>query len=80
METVAVVRSEVAVDATDREIHFRQPPSGGIGLLPVDRDVAEMALAHTVGSETERAYRRGTALQKRRTLMQQWADYCASKV
>lgn len=44
----------------------------------VPREIAEAALAHTVGDETERAYRRGTALQKRRALMQEWADYCSS--
>jgi integrase len=37
---------------------------------------AEMALAHTVGNETERAYRRGTAFDKRRELMNAWAAYC----
>ena len=40
------------------------------------RDVVEMALAHTVGSATERAYRRGRALEKRRELMVAWATYC----
>jgi integrase len=40
------------------------------------REVAEAALAHVVEDATERAYRRGTALEKRRTLMQQWADFC----
>ena len=40
------------------------------------RDVVEMALAHTVGSATERAYRRGRALDKRRELMTAWASYC----
>jgi hypothetical protein len=40
------------------------------------RDLAEIALAHVVGDETERAYRRGDALEKRRELMQAWADYC----
>lgn len=39
-------------------------------------DVAEMALAHAVEDETEAAYRRGDMLQKRKTLMQHWADYC----
>lgn len=43
------------------------------------RDVAEMALAHGVSDETERAYRRGDALEKRRELLQAWADYCRSK-
>lgn len=40
------------------------------------REVAEAALAHTVGDETERAYRRGDALEKRRKLMDAWARYC----
>jgi hypothetical protein len=38
--------------------------------------LAEMALAHVVGSATERAYRRGDALEKRRTLAEAWAAYC----
>jgi integrase len=40
------------------------------------REVAEAALAHVVGDETERAYRRGDALEKRRTLMEAWAAFC----
>jgi integrase len=39
------------------------------------REVAEAALAHRVGDETERAYRRADALEKRRKLMQAWAGY-----
>lgn len=39
-------------------------------------EVAEAALAHKVGNETEQAYRRSTALEKRRKLMEQWAAYC----
>jgi integrase len=39
------------------------------------REVAEAALAHLVGDDVERAYRRGDALQKRRKLMAEWADY-----
>jgi integrase len=40
------------------------------------RELAEMALAHAVGDETERAYQRGDALEKRRELMDAWAKYC----
>jgi integrase len=40
-----------------------------------ERDIAEMALAHKVGDEVEQAYRRGTALKKRRQLMEVWARY-----
>jgi integrase len=43
------------------------------------RDVAEAALAHAVGDETERAYRRGDALEKRRKLMDAWAKFCEPK-
>lgn len=38
----------------------------------------EMALAHTIQSKTERAYRRGDALEKRRELMQVWANFCSA--
>ena len=39
------------------------------------REVAEAALAHTVGDETERAYRRSDALDRRRKLMVAWEQY-----
>lgn len=39
------------------------------------REVAEAALAHSVGNEVEQAYRRSTALQKRTKLMEAWAAY-----
>lgn len=42
------------------------------------REVIEAALAHLVGDETERAYRRGDALAKRRHLMADWAAFCGS--
>lgn len=38
--------------------------------------VAEAALAHQLGDETERAYRRGDAFQKRIKLMAAWGGYC----
>ena len=40
------------------------------------REVIEAALAHIVGDETERAYQRGDALDKRRRLMAAWAEFC----
>jgi integrase len=42
------------------------------------REVAEAALAHKVGDGVEQAYRRGTALEKRRKLMEAWDCYCQS--
>lgn len=41
-----------------------------------DKDVVEMALAHTIESKVEAAYRRGDLLEKRSQLMQDWADHC----
>jgi len=41
------------------------------------REVAEMALAHAIPDAVEAAYRRGDLFEKRRALMQMWADYCA---
>jgi integrase len=38
----------------------------------------EISLAHKVGSEVERAYRRGNMLAKRVKLMSDWAKYCHS--
>lgn len=38
--------------------------------------VAEMALAHRIENKVEAAYRRGDLLEKRKPLMQAWADHC----
>ena len=42
------------------------------------REVAEAALAHVVGG-VEGAYRRSDALEKRRLLMESWAQHCEPK-
>src|SRR5579859_1897829 len=36
-----------------------------------------MALAHTISSKVEAAYRRGDLFEKRRSLMSDWAEFCA---
>ncbi len=43
------------------------------------REVAEAALAHKTGDDTENAYRRSDALEKRRKLMTAWANYVTAK-
>jgi integrase len=45
---------------------------------PEDREAAELALAHVVGDDTERAYARGDLLERRKILMGAWAEYCLS--
>jgi integrase len=39
------------------------------------REVAEMALAHTIGNKVEAAYRRGDLFEKRRVMMEDWAAF-----
>lgn len=39
------------------------------------REVAEQALAHTIGDKVEAAYRRGDLFEKRRSLMLEWAAF-----
>lgn len=41
-------------------------------------ELSEAALAHISGDATERAYRRGDALARRRELMKEWATFCAT--
>ena len=57
MEGVAV--RDLAVDATDGEIHARQPPGGVVRLLAIDRDVGPglAAIAVTVGVRTDELHR-----------------------
>jgi integrase len=42
----------------------------------IDRDMAEISLAHNVGSEVERAYRRSDMLERRRAMLADWAAAC----
>lgn len=39
-------------------------------------EMAEMALAHTISNKVEAAYRRGDMMEKRRSMMTAWAEFC----
>jgi integrase len=41
------------------------------------QEVREQALAHAIPNKVEAAYRRGGLLEKRRRLMEAWAEYCS---
>ncbi len=41
-------------------------------------EMAEIALAHAVGSRVEQAYRRGDAIDRRRRMMADWASFLAT--
>ncbi len=43
-----------------------------------DNHTIEISLAHSVGNEVEKAYRRGDMFDKRRRLMADWAKFCNS--
>jgi integrase len=41
----------------------------------VEREVAEMCLAHQFGSQVEQIYNQAAMLKRRRPVMQAWADF-----
>jgi integrase len=43
------------------------------------RELVEAALAHILEDKTEAAYQRGDMLEKRRRLMESWAEFCAKR-
>jgi integrase len=42
------------------------------------RELAEAALAHTLKDKVEAAYQRGDLMEKRRRLMEEWAEFCGA--
>ena len=65
--------SRLGVDATPHG--FRSSFKDWARNHDVDETLSEFALAHVEGSETVRAYARDDLLDKRRPVMQAWADY-----
>ncbi|MXY52354.1 MAG: DUF4102 domain-containing protein [Gammaproteobacteria bacterium] len=57
---------------------FRSSFRDWAGETGVEREVAELCLAHVVGDSNERAYARSDLLERRRPVMQRWGDYVAS--
>ena len=43
------------------------------------RDLLEESLGHQIGTAVERAYRRTDSFDRRRAIMQAWADFCSGK-
>jgi integrase len=73
-QTMDALLSRLGIDATPHG--FRSTFRDWAGdCTDHPREVAEAALAHVVGSDTERAYRRRDAFAKRRALMTDWADF-----
>ena len=54
------------------------PPSGtGRERTKFQREVCEMALAYTIESKVEAAYRRGDLFETRQELMSAWVNFCS---
>lgn len=70
--SMALRRMEVQVTAHGFRSSFRDWAAEATNL---PREVAEMALAHTIENRVEAAYRRGDLLAKRRELMEEWSAY-----
>jgi integrase len=66
------------MDRGDLTVHgFRSTFRDWCAETGVDHDLAEMALAHTVGSAVQRAYLRSDMFERRRRLAEAWARQCA---
>jgi integrase len=76
--TLAAVLSRMGVNVTPHGFRssFRDWASETTEFSP---HVVEMALAHSIGSKVEAAYRRGDLFTKRTLLMQAWSDYCEGR-
>ena len=76
--------SDMTLTAVLRRMEIKAVPHGfrstfrdwGAECTDFPREVAEMALAHAIGDKVEAAYRRGDLFDKRRQLMDQWAEHC----
>lgn len=69
-----LLRKQLGIEATTHG--FRSSFRNWAAEHGWEHDVAEAALAHSVGSATELAYKRTDYLDKRRKMMKAWAKFC----
>lgn len=78
--------SDMAMNKVMREAQVKGVPHGFRSTFrdwvaertDFSREVAEHALAHKVGDKVEAAYLRSDVFDKRRLLMERWAEFCES--
>ena len=76
--------SDMAMTAVMRRMEVQAVPHGFRSTFrdwvgertSYSRELAEQALAHTLESKVEAAYRRGDSLGKRKEMMQAWDNFC----
>ena len=79
-----LVLSDMTLTAVMRRMERKEVPHGfrstfrdwAAERTNYPREVAEMALAHTIGNAVEAAYRRGDLFEKRARMMAEWAKFC----
>ena len=76
--TMDQVFKRLGIDATPHGTARSTFMDWAIDVGEFDESLADKALAHTEQSKVKRAYRRDDALERRRPMMQAWADYCLS--
>ena len=75
-----ILRRVLDTNGIDATVHgFRSSFRDWCAENGTDRELAESALAHVVGG-VEGAYRRSDLLNRRRELMQAWADYISENI
>lgn len=82
MSNMSMLKLLARMGKTDITVHgFRSTFRDWVSeTTDYSREVAEMALAHTVGDKVEAAYRRGDLFEKRKALMQEWSEFCCVNV
>jgi integrase len=74
---LAMVMRRMGVDATTHG--FRSSARSWMADQGVAFELAEAALAHTVGNAVVQAYQRSSMLERRRPILQAWADFVAGE-
>ena len=68
----------LSIEAT---VHgFRSSFRDWCGETGVPREVAEACLAHAIRNQAEAAYARSDLLERRREVMEAWAEYCVERM
>ena len=77
-----LVKALQAATGTDASVHgFRSSfRTWAAEKANTTRDIAEMCLAHVVGSDIERSYARSDLFERRRALMTAWAEFLHAAV
>ena len=75
LETAAIAQALRRTDIDATPHGFRSSFKDWARNHGVEHELSELCLAHVEGSKTVQAYARDDLLEKRRPVMQQWADY-----